>query len=55
MTSFFYLAGLPWRTFFAPCFPMTWAYMERAALYRHAYVFGNPHYRAVRAFYRGRW
>lgn len=51
---FFFFAGMPWRMGFARCFPMTWAMMERAAYMRHAYVFGNPHARMVRAFYRGR-
>jgi len=54
MTSFFWLAGLSWRMSLAPCFPMTWAAMERVAYARHALVFGDPHTRLVRAFYRGK-
>jgi len=54
MIGVFWVAGLLWRMGFARCFPMTWAVMERAAFARHQHVFGNPHYRAVRAFYRGR-
>jgi len=53
MIPLFWMAGLPWRMGFARCFPITWAMMESAALARHAHFLGNPHYRAVRAFYRG--
>jgi len=51
--SFFWVAGLPWRVAFARTCPMTWAAMERAAYARHVLVFGDPHRRLVRAFYRG--
>lgn len=50
----FWFAGLPGRMAFAPFFPLSWAVMEHAAYARHALIFGDPHERLVRAFYRGR-
>lgn len=53
MIAAFWLAGLPWRIAFARTCPLTWTAMEHAAYARHALVFGDPHWRLVRAFYRG--
>ena len=54
MIGAFWFYGAFGRATMGRCMPLTWACMYRAALWRHRVVFGNPHTRAVRAFYYGR-